>query len=445
MHVPPERAAWSRVRSRGSRRRLCTPVHDAARVDGHGPPARGEGPFVPDRCDRVGRSGRPHRSAMLAPPARQTNRQRQNARVNVHILSDGRRFQSRVGRGLVHPGRAGPGQARVCDGRSVRALQDRVRVRRRARQRARHDRSLHELRPPVQGARAGRSRGRRRPVGGPDDRDGQRADLPLAARAAARHSGQAGRAGRLADTRAARPRTLGSIAELEPFFEGRTSSRPPPPGAAPARSAAAFRLRRPCPMRTRRADVPEAHGVLGRPRPPPPLPPPRRKIDTLRPPRTPGAPPAPLRLPPHRLRRAPAVVDTLPLVERAPRTRSAQAAMAPPAAPQDPVHHPASAVRRRLRLPRHFEASSPLPPPTNARARPAADGDDELPAMRAWQPSSVEESYADAAAPPRGRLGGRVRPAARGGRRRLGRRQAVPRRAHRRRRRRSSIRAPRGS
>ena len=60
------------------------------------------------------------------------------------------------------------------------------------------------------------------------------------------------------------PRTLGSIAELEPFFEGRTTSRPPPPGPS----------------------TPAPHFPA-----PSPLPPPRRKVDTLRPPLGTGAPP----------------------------------------------------------------------------------------------------------------------------------------------------------
>jgi predicted Zn finger-like uncharacterized protein len=69
---------------------------------------------------------------------------------------------------------------------------------------------------------------------------------------------------------ASQPRTLGSIAELEPFFEGRTSSRPPPPGQG-----------------SRAASMPDASlkrtaawGTVPPDAPPPPV---RPKIDTLRP------------------------------------------------------------------------------------------------------------------------------------------------------------------
>jgi predicted Zn finger-like uncharacterized protein len=178
-------------------------------------------------------------------------------------------------------------------------------------------------------------------------------------------------------------RALGSIAELEPFFEGRTSSRPPPP-----------RMSQPPPLR-----VPLASSVPDVAQAPPPkrtsswgpsvgasspVPPPRRKIDTLRPVNA-GAPPPPA--PPSPL--APAV-ETLPIVSATPYAFG-QAAMSTPGT-EDPV-----TIRRPPPTPppppAHFDASSPLPPPTNPIRAPMPTGDDELPAMRAWQPSAIDESY----------------------------------------------------
>ncbi|HLK38989.1 MAG TPA: zinc-ribbon domain-containing protein [Polyangiaceae bacterium] len=91
-------------------------------------------------------------------------------------------------------------------------------------------------------------------------------------------------------------RPLGEIAELEPFFEGRTSSRPPPMGNTSPGSVARELPTGPLTFPKRSAAWEEE-----RPAPPPPrtptaigvAPPPRRKIDTLRPPLTAGAPPPP--------------------------------------------------------------------------------------------------------------------------------------------------------
>jgi len=190
-------------------------------------------------------------------------------------------------------------------------------------------------------------------------------------------------------------RALGSIAELEPFFDGRTSSRPPPPGMVtpPLRVPLASSV----PDPGEAAAFPKRPASWGAsPSVAPPLPPPRRKVDTLRP--TQAAVPPP---PPQPSPRAPAV-ENLPLVSATPYAFG-QAAMAPPGT-EDPV-----TIRRPPPTPPpprvQFEASSPLPPPTNPIRGPMPTGDDELPGMRAWQPSSVEESYS---LPRRRRVGGWV-------------------------------------
>jgi predicted Zn finger-like uncharacterized protein len=189
------------------------------------------------------------------------------------------------------------------------------------------------------------------------------------------------------------PRALGSIAELEPFFDGRTSSRPPPPGmnTAPLRVPPASSV----------PDTGEAFPKRPASWGSPPgaasqLPPPRRKIDTLRPTQA-GVPPPP----PQPTARMPGV-ENLPLVSATPYAFG-QAAMAAPGI-EDPV-----TIRRPPPTPPppqvDFEASSPLPPPTNPVRLPMPTGDDEVPGMRAWQPSSVEESYS---LPRRRRVGGWV-------------------------------------
>jgi predicted Zn finger-like uncharacterized protein len=191
-------------------------------------------------------------------------------------------------------------------------------------------------------------------------------------------------------------RALGSIAELEPFFDGRTSSRPPPPGmtTAPLRVPLASSV----PDGGEAAAFPKRTASWGPvPSTAPPLPPPRRKIDTLRPVNA-GAPPPPT---PPPSPRAPDV-ETLPLVSATPYAFG-QAAMAPPGT-EDPV-----TIRRPPPTPPpppvQLDVSSPLPPPTNPIRAPLPTGDDELPAMRAWQPSSMEESYS---LPRRRRVGGWV-------------------------------------
>jgi tetratricopeptide (TPR) repeat protein len=186
------------------------------------------------------------------------------------------------------------------------------------------------------------------------------------------------------------PRPLGTIAELEPFFEGRTSSRPPPGGLV---------VNTPQP-------IPGAPGVPAFPKrtasweaapppagPPVVVPPPRPKVDTLRPPGSRAAPPPPPSP------AAPAV-ENLPIVSAAPYAFG-QAAMAPPGT-EDPV-----TIRRPMTPapPPVEEFSSPLPPPTRPVRRPMPTGDDELPAMRASQPSATDELYG---VPRRRRVGGWV-------------------------------------
>jgi predicted Zn finger-like uncharacterized protein len=80
-------------------------------------------------------------------------------------------------------------------------------------------------------------------------------------------------------------RTLGSIAELEPFFEGKASSRPPPPGAGSGAQ------RFPGPPAVPDVSFPKRTAawnsdVAAKAPPPPPM---RAKIDTLRPPLAAGA------------------------------------------------------------------------------------------------------------------------------------------------------------
>jgi predicted Zn finger-like uncharacterized protein len=198
-------------------------------------------------------------------------------------------------------------------------------------------------------------------------------------------------------TRGAGPaRPLGTIAELEPFFEGRPSSRPPP--AAGMASA--------MPHMPFAPSVPD----LGSPAPPlskrtaswgvaptgavSPVPPARHKIDTLRPIDS-AAPPPPFASFP------PPPMETLPVVSATPYAFG-QAAMARPGS-EDPftLHGPVPPSS----VPALFEGASPAPPPVRP-VRPAMPtGDDELPASRSWQPSSADDS---ASLPRRRRVGGWV-------------------------------------
>jgi predicted Zn finger-like uncharacterized protein len=183
------------------------------------------------------------------------------------------------------------------------------------------------------------------------------------------------------------PRQLGSIAELEPFFQGRTSSRPPPADPAPERAGGvAFPKRSavwqgdpappnasltppiPVVVPARRTN---AYGsVLDQPQQP------RRKMDTLRPPATGTAAPPPA---------APFQIQPQPIVTASPHARAPAQTLSPDEVepstrrPQMPPVRPASAP----------EMSSPLPPPARRRTLPAAE--EAGPSMRPSMPS--EEAY----------------------------------------------------
>ncbi|HEX8796387.1 MAG TPA: tetratricopeptide repeat protein [Polyangiaceae bacterium] len=194
-------------------------------------------------------------------------------------------------------------------------------------------------------------------------------------------------------------RALGTIAELEPFFEGRTSSRPPPAGGLPVQ-----KLPGPPAVPTRTDSAPpvlpkrtaswgsapdQAQGGL---------PPPRRKIDTLRPPTgaAPPPPPSPLAQPTGSV-----PVQAAPVVAAATPYAFGQAAVVPPPA-EDPV------TLRRPNTPPPppaalLETSSPLPPPT-APVRRISYADDELPDPRRPLPSSSRDDLYPVA--PRRRVGG---------------------------------------
>jgi predicted Zn finger-like uncharacterized protein len=210
------------------------------------------------------------------------------------------------------------------------------------------------------------------------------------------------------------PRTLGSIAELEPFFEGRTSTRPPP-GAGPGPSDI-----QPLPKRTATwgsasdgmyaAKIP---GAPATPQPPPAGPPrrtdpfgplpdpagPPRKVDTLRPPAVAAAPPPPP---------SPPAPSPQQVVTAVPHGHGA-AAIAPPG-------HEAPRGPPRLQItPTPYatmptaaaggDFSSPLPPPTRPVRQPMPTGDDEIYDMRPGLSSAAEEAYA---VPRRRRVGGWV-------------------------------------
>jgi predicted Zn finger-like uncharacterized protein len=203
------------------------------------------------------------------------------------------------------------------------------------------------------------------------------------------------------------PRPLGSISELEPFFEGRTSSSRPPPRASSAAFAptqlppqdppAAFPKRpsitweddaptgrpavqpAPAPQASAPQHAPAQHAppqrgtaAYGHAPPPPPQ---RHKIDTLRPPDGASAAPPP----------------QVPSIEPpAPRAEAARGARpAPPLPPNAYAYAPSTAPPPDLRMP----APSPLPPPTRPVRREPASGDYDLPEMRSVTPSSLEEPY----------------------------------------------------
>jgi predicted Zn finger-like uncharacterized protein len=209
------------------------------------------------------------------------------------------------------------------------------------------------------------------------------------------------------------PRTLGSIAELEPFFEGKTSSRPPPPVGG-----ATIPIRVPTPPGVpvvgNVANVPKRTGSWGAPADPaPPVPPPRPKVDTLRPslaqPAVPPPAPPPVAVGPARSQRADPNENAGPALQGQPIVNATpyafgQAAMAPPGA-DDPV-----TLRRPTTMPppvavANMESSPPLPPPTQPVRRPGSLADDDPFPMSSWQGSAGEEVYV---IPRRRRVGGWV-------------------------------------
>jgi predicted Zn finger-like uncharacterized protein len=191
-------------------------------------------------------------------------------------------------------------------------------------------------------------------------------------------------------------RALGDIAELEPFFDGRPSSHPPPAAVARETPRVPFAPSMPpsagdaspLPKRTASWGVAPAGAA-------PTVPAVRRKIDTLRP--LDGAPPPPVSpsfpAPP---------VETLPIVSATPYAFG-QAAMARPGS-EDPV-----TVRGPVTAspgPALFEDSPAASSPDRPLRRAAMPtGDDELPGTRGWQPSSADDS---SALPRRRRVGGWV-------------------------------------
>jgi predicted Zn finger-like uncharacterized protein len=178
------------------------------------------------------------------------------------------------------------------------------------------------------------------------------------------------------------PRPLGSISELEPFFEGRaTSTQPPPaapedeapqvPSAFPKRSSISWETDSPAPAmpRSTTASYGQAPSTM------------RRKIDTLRPPE--GVAAAPPQAAP---------ITPQPIVSATPY-------------PGQPVsfHEATTAVERVANLheevaprpaaPLAQEMSSPLPAPTRPVRHPAPSGEYDLAEMRGSIPSSLEEPY----------------------------------------------------
>ncbi len=203
------------------------------------------------------------------------------------------------------------------------------------------------------------------------------------------------------------PRQLGSIAELEPFFQGRTSSRPPPADPAADRGGVAFPKRSPAWQ-----GDPAAPGNLSMTPPVPVVVPARRttaygsvveqrpKMDTLRPPATgTAAPPpaAPIPIQPQPVvttARMPAVSAPMALLdEPEPSTRRPHTPPVPPVAPPVPIRPPSAP-----------DFSSPLPPPTRPHQRSIPVMEEVGSSMRPSLPSGEMYSVV-----PRGRrVGGWV-------------------------------------
>lgn len=195
------------------------------------------------------------------------------------------------------------------------------------------------------------------------------------------------------------PRTLGTIAELEPFFEGRASSRPPPPGAS---APPVPRIAQPSIPRMNDAlpEFPKRTASWGIPPEvqAPPVPAPRLKVDTLRP--TGGSAAAPPPPPPTPVPSQVSFTPPMPQVSGTPSVSfgpgpgaSAFARPAPSVPDDDPVtmrrgtHGPPPAP------PQRFDGASPMPPPTVPVRRQSSYGDEEMPDMRRSLPSAAREDY----------------------------------------------------
>jgi predicted Zn finger-like uncharacterized protein len=191
------------------------------------------------------------------------------------------------------------------------------------------------------------------------------------------------------------PRPLGAIAELEPFFEGRTSSRPPPgptPDDPTAPQAGGLTFAKPSPALSGSDPPPSVSGAPDASR----VPAMRNKMETLRPP---GAVPPPS-TPNGAAAHVPMPAQTQPygVAPMAPDSeesvstwRAFSTSATPPPPPAQPPSIPPPPV---------FPGA--LPPPTEPVRRPLASEED-LHDVRAAFPSSADEPYRP---PRRRRVGG---------------------------------------
>jgi predicted Zn finger-like uncharacterized protein len=191
------------------------------------------------------------------------------------------------------------------------------------------------------------------------------------------------------------PRPLGDISELEPFFQGRTSSsRPPPRNSAAAFAPTVLPATEDVPVAfPKRQSITweddattarpvQARGTASYGEAPPPFV--RQKIDTLRPPDgASAAPPQAAEIEPQPI----ATASPLP----APRFAEAPARRPAPALPTNAYAHAPSTESPAVLA---AEAPSALPPPTRPiMRREPTSGDYDLPEMRQATPSSLEEPY----------------------------------------------------
>ncbi len=206
------------------------------------------------------------------------------------------------------------------------------------------------------------------------------------------------------------PRALGAIAELEPFFDGRASSRPPPGGGAvpaaipPPPATPDFGV---FPKRT------PAWGVAAAVPPPhESVPPPRATVSTLRPPTAapppaPPPPPSPLPPPPPPRATSPGLNDAA--MTAAPAHAAPVASYYSAAEPMEA--EPATVPRGPLSsTPSDVEVASALPPPTVPRRRviSSIDEDAMADAMRSEMRQSLMSDPDSFGVPRRRRIGGWV-------------------------------------